>query len=272
MKTITTIKGAMLMTMFVGTAMVSCTAESESPATGTGTMALTLETQSEFASTRAVTESDYKNLANYTVQVTDRDGNVREEFMGNEIPGMIELPIGSYTVTATCGEEKVASRNTFLSTGSSPVNIGSDSEEKVTVTCAPTCGKAAVKFDETMADYYTDYYVEYTTPALGQGKVVWAKADQEPWYLAVSEQGDDVVATIHLAPKPEYLTDEQKTSGYAEGVITKQYNLKRNKAWTMNIKPNYSTSIGQLGISITVDESTNDTEVPITVPSEWIVK
>ena len=34
--------------------------------------------------------------------------------------------------------------------------------------------------------------------------------------------------------------------------------------------PNYSSSFGQLGIKITIDETTVDHEIPIEIPTEWI--
>lgn len=266
----TAIKRPFLGALLLGGVLMSCSSESEVVPSNTGKLKVSVEAPSGFA-TRSVSEDDYRVAANYTVEVKDNEGNVKETFKGNSNE-TLELPIGTYTVTASYGKEENASRNTFLCTGSTPVNIGSSTDESVTVVCSPTCGKAAVKFDAKMADYYNDYYVEYSTPALGSQKVTWAKTDSEPWYLKVGEQGDDVVATIHLTPKDEYLTDEQKTAGYSEGVVTQTYNLKRNKAWTMNIKPNYTTSVGELGISITIDDSTNDQEVPIIVPAEWIVK
>ena len=40
------------------------------------------------------------------------------------------------------------------------------------------------------------------------------------------------------------------------------------KLWTLNISPNQND--GSLGIVIEVDETTNDQEIDIVVPSDWI--
>ena len=49
------------------------------------------------------------------------------------------------------------------------------------------------------------------------------------------------------------------------------FKLERNKAYKLHVSPKYTaTGNGQLGISITIDERTNDIEIPIEVPITWI--
>lgn len=267
----------MLASMFIFGAMTSCTSDSDKLESGVGTLKLTINTQNKFSENETrlgVDESYYQNTKNYTISITDIDGTPIagiDDFKADDFPvDGKELGIGTYKITASCGNELDASQNEFLSTGSEFVNIQSDGEHAVTINCSPTCGKVAVKFDSTMDDYFTEYYVVYTT------KKATATATKDnciyPWYLKLDEAGEVVMAKIHLTPKTNYLTDEQKTAGYSEGVITQTYKLLRNKSWTMKIKPNYTTSIGELGISISIDETTNDQEVSIVVPSEWIIK
>ena len=258
-------------------ALVSCSQSGDDDMTTSvardGKIHLSVQATNGFENgSRALDESDYRNLANYKVVITDAYDAVKEEFMGNEVPSSINLPIGSYRVTASYGKEEAVSGNTCLSTGNALVNIEGDDNKVVSITCEPTCGKAAVSFDATMATYYTDYYVEYSTPKLGSQKAMWSKTDTEPYYFAVNAGGDEITATIHLTPKEEYMTDEQKTASFVDGVITQKYTLKRNASWTMKIKPNYTNTTGTLGIDITIDEGTTDHDVNITVPAEWIVK
>ncbi|MCF0202658.1 MAG: DUF4493 domain-containing protein [Bacteroidaceae bacterium] len=262
---------------FAVCALMSCSQSGDDELTAAavekGKFKISLQAANNFSSSsRAVNEADYKSLANYRVVITDQYDAVKEEFAGNAVPSSINLPIGSYKVTASYGEEQAASRDKFLSTGYALVNITGGDEQVVSITCEPTCGKVAVNFDATMATYYTDYYVEYSTPKLGTQKAMWAKGDKDPYYLAVNAGGDEITATVHLTPKEEYMTDEQKTASFVDGVITQKYTLKRNEAWTMKIKPNYTNTTGTLGISITIDETTVDHPVDITVPAEWIIK
>jgi hypothetical protein len=49
---------------------------------------------------------------------------------------------------------------------------------------------------------------------------------------------------------------------------TLTYDMAPNKSWTMHIAPKDGS--GGLSITITIDESTNDREFEIVVPSDWI--
>ena len=75
-----------------------------------------------------------------------------------------------------------------------------------------------------------------------------------------------MTATIHLTAKKEY----EPAGDAKEGTVVKTYKLLRNKSWTLNVAPNYSSSFGQLGIKIGFDETTVDHEIPIEIPAEWI--
>lgn len=253
----------LLAALTVGLSLASCSQDKESTiGTGNGTLSLSLRSNRGF--TRALSEADYTQTQDYTVNIADMDGKtVAGPYKGSELPNSIVLPCGSYTISAFYGKEHNASRDEFLSKGEETIYLGSGEEKGVNLTCSPTCGKCVVKFDSEMATYYEDYYVEYTTQALGSSPVKWAKEDSEPWYLLVNKEGEDVTATIHLTPKEAYKTD-------GEGTVTKTYNLKPNKGWTLNIAPNYTSSTGTLGITITIDESTDDHEENVVIPAEWI--
>lgn len=262
--------GFLMAGVLVAGALASCSSNEDGvmPNDGKGRLSVTIGTETQFA-TRALNEGDWRNTANYTVEILDAGGQNVGTYSAAQLPDEIELENGSYTVHAYYGEEKAASRTTFLSEGSTNValNVG-DEPKSVTVNCLPTCGKVQAKFGTDMATYYSDYYVTYSSPKMDAGtEATWAKTDTEPWYLAVSKDGDMVTATIHLTPTEEYVTDESMTT---EGTIVRTYKLERDKAWTLNIAPQYDTAKGTLGVTITVDESTNDQEVDVVIPAEWI--
>ena len=95
--------------LVMGASVASCSSDEEvvqGAAEGKGLVKLSLNVGTEFQS-RAITESDYTNLANYTVQIL-KDGNVVNgcEWTGTTIPqDLIELDNGSYTVLAFTGED-----------------------------------------------------------------------------------------------------------------------------------------------------------------------
>lgn len=231
----------------------------------TGTIQLGVSTGTYFGvktSTKAVNEEDYANVNNYTVQVL-QNGVEKYSWTYADVPSSLELPNGSYTVKAYYGTEKISSRQGFYSVDEETITVQGN-EQTVSLTCEPTCAKTVVKFSSDMATYFADYYVNYETEALVAQELVatWAKDDTEPWYLLVNKDGEAVKATIHLTPQSTYKTESAS--------IVRTFTLKPNQAWTLNIAPAYEASTGQLGISITIDESTNDIPVDIEVPAEWI--
>lgn len=229
-----------------------------------GTITLDLSAVTDFGvGTKAVNEADYKAVNNYKVQILKSgEATPIEEFLYKDKPTSVELENGSYTIKAFYGTDAVSSRDAFYVEGSTTFNVQGD-EQPLSFTCEPVCGKVVVAFDASMATYYSDYSVKYSSTTLGNSTVIWAKDDTEPWYLKLASGGETVTATISLTAKSEYQTGKT-----AELVRT--YKLERNKAWTLQIAPSYNSSEGTLGISIKVDESTNDHEIDVVIPSEWI--
>ncbi len=260
-----------LVSCMVGMAVsiTSCSSEEKENEVldGKGTIRLGMTTGIDFGvpNTRAVNLDDYQNKDNYTVQIL-KNGETTpvQEFTYAAMPSMpLELDNGTYTLKAFYGTEKTSSRNGFRVEGSATFSVQSN-EQTVSVACAPTCAKVTVDFDATMATYFSDYSVVFETEALSdiETNVVWAKNDTEPWYLKVNKAGEVVKATIHFTRKAEYGT------GVASASVEKTYTLAPNKAWTLKIAPSYEA--GKLGVSVTIDETTNDKQVDIIVPSEWI--
>ena len=234
-----------------------------------GTLALKLGANANFAGTRAVDESVFGNVDNYTVVVTDKDGAEKMNCKGYEIASKMPLTlnIGSYSIKAYYGTEHPASRNGFYVYGELQGTIKANQKEEAQVVCTPTCGRIKVEFDANMANYYSDYNVTFTgTEALGSETISWLKSDTEPWYVLLKEGGEDVSFTITTISKDEYINNQQQGA-----TKTGTFKLYRNKGYKMKISANYTpTAVGDIQINITIDESTNDIPVDIEVPIEWI--
>ncbi len=230
---------------------------------GKGSIQLSVKTDATFnaAATRAVNEESYKDVNKYQIQILNSTNNqvVKEYASYGEIPDKIELQNGSYTLKAFYGTDNSASRSGFYVEGTSSFSIQGEAKS-VTVACVPVCGKVAVQFDPTMGQYFSDYSVVYETKALkSEAKTaVWTKTDIEPWYLKVDKAGEEIKATINITRK----------SDNKSAPIEKTYTLAPNKAWTLKIAPQDNN--GSLGIIIEIDESTNDQEVDIEVPADWV--
>lgn len=252
-----------LLSCIIGTSLIatSCSSENEmSTNTNEGSIHLAVTTDAKFkTNTRVVNESSYADVNNYTVQIINSSNKVEKEFVYNETPEKINLNNGSYTLKAFYGEDSNASRKSFYVEGITTFAVEGN-DKSISVDCAPVHGKVAVNFAQEMATYFSDYSVVYETEALtaSSSTATWNKIDIEPWYLKVNKKGETVKATIHVTR----LSDNKSSS------VEKTYTLLPNKSWTLNIAPQDNN--GNLGITITIDESTNDHEIDIVVPSEWL--
>ena len=248
--------------------LTSCV-EEEMMAQAKGEAEVRIELNADAAfgtSTKAVNENDYKNENNYTVQIL-KDGQIvdNHNYKYAECPTTITLPIASYNLKAFYGTDALYSRTGFYVEGTQSFAVtGEDGVKKVSVTCEPVVGKLITQFDAQMATYFSDYKVVYTTSSITGEQVTWAKNDTDPWYIKVAKGGETVTAKIILTPKAEFDSKQTKKE------VTETYTLSPNKAWTLQISPNYTATNGKLGISITIDETTNDHEIDIVVPSDWL--
>ncbi len=255
----------------MGLAFASC---SQDPTEGAGTdgkqgtLMFSLKETTELVQTRALNEASYKNVDNYTVVVTDKNGREHINAPYSEVAAKmpITLDIGSYTIKAFYGKESTASRNEFYVEGVVNGTIVGEQKEIVEVTCTPTCGRIIVNFNPEMATYFADYNVTFGgTDALGGATIAWAKNDAEPWYVLLKKGGETINYTISVTAKDEYTTGGNKTA-----TTTGSFTLQRNKGYKMNINPSYTPSTeGGMKLSITIDDGTNDIPVDWEIPLDW---
>lgn len=253
-----------------GFALAACTSDEglNAPAeTEQGQLVLNLSSGTNFSEeTRAVNEDSYKNLSNYNVVVTDKDGIEKLSCKGSELEHNmpLTLTIGSYSVKAYYGKEHNASRDEFYVEGTAGGTVKSGNKnEPVTVICTPTCGRVKVAFADAMETYFSDYKVEFGgTKALGGQTFLWEKGDTDPWYIKLDEHGENISFTITATAKTDYESQETWKGSFP---------LQRNKAYKMTVKPGYvAPDTGIIDLEITIDESTNDIEKDIEVPVTWI--
>lgn len=246
-------------------AFTACTSEEDEALIpeGKGYVKLSLNADTGFQ-TKAVDESEYADVNNYTVQIL-KDGKVVEGMEWNyaDMPNeLIELTNGGYELKAFYGEEYnvPSTRDGLYMEGIKTFNVNGD-QQSLTVECKPVQAKIQVNFDSKMANYFSDYYVTFETEALGnENKALWGKYDTSPLYLKVNANGEGVVATFTL----------NKITGGQATVDPKTYTLKPLDFQTINIAPVVESNTGNVGISITINKDTNDENVNIEIPTEWL--
>lgn len=265
-----TCKWMTAMMLCAGFSLSACTSDDglSSPSkTGQGQLVLKLSSGAEFhEDTRTVNLDTYKNTDNYTVKVYDKDGVEKLNCKGSELVQNLPLTltIGSYKVVASYGTEHNASRDEFYveGTAAGTVKAGNQNDPAI-VTCTPTCGRISVNFETEMADYFSDYNVQFKgTNALGTNAIAWMKSDTEPWYVKLEENGETITFTINATAKEEYSSN---------GTWSGTFILQRNKAYKVNVKPSpVAPGTGNIDLEISIDQTTNDIEKDIEVPVTWI--
>lgn len=241
-----------------GWMLTACSSEEDSLQIpeGKGYVKLNLTTNTGFQ-TKAMDESYYTKEENYTVQILDDEGSIVKNWKYTEIPeGLIELENGSYVLKAFCGEDKNASTTSMYVEGTSDFDINGDQKE-VSVTCAPVCARVTI-VGEGMDEQFSDWYAMIGTKALVSDKYKYSKEDNDPVYLKV-EKGESISVDFTFTPK----------SGSKNTTVSKTYTVNPNEALKITLKPAASEN-GNLGITITIDGSTNDETINIEIPADWV--
>ena len=248
----------MLLYVLSGVLLYSCSSDEAELqfSEGTGYVSLNLNTNIGFQS-RAVNESDYQNLSNYTVQIL-KDGNSLHKWDYDEIPEFTELANNTYTMLAICGDStKAVYTDDLCVLGYKSFKVKNDSVN-VDVTCKPNSARINIEFDEKMDEYFSDYEVRIKTAAQGGSTYIWDNTTAGPVYFKV-KQKESVAMTIKLTPKSGVEADTE---------IQKTYTLSPADAMKMTLAPVIGS--GSLSITITIDETVIEHPVDIEVPSEWV--
>lgn len=257
-------------TLCAGLGLTACTSDDglSTPTTAeVGQLTLSLSSGTKFTEeTRAVNENSYKNTDNYTVVVTDKNGNQKLNCKGSEVASKMPLILSikeTYTVKAFYGKEHDASRDEFYVEDLKSVSVNPEKDTPVALFPAPTCGRIKVNFRSDMSSYFSDYRVEFTgTNALGSKSISWLKNDTEPWYVKLNEEEEEISFTITTVAYDQY---------NGGGAQSGTFKLKRNAAYRMNVNPSYiEPGTGNIGLDITISEETIDKPVNIEVPVTWI--
>lgn len=220
-----------------------------------GLIALNLFAETNFEeATKSVDVNSYADIKKYTVKILKGEQEV-QSFLYSEAPKFINLSNGPYRLRAFYGEDLPASTTGMYVEGVASFNVNSDQSE-VSVVCKPVCGRIKIVFDPTMATYFKEYNISLTTKALAANPFVWEKNMTDPVYLRVVEN-EAVSAKINLTA----------IDGKKAVVPDKKYMLSPLKSLTIKVKPILQN--GNVGITIEIDDKTNDIPVDIEIPSDW---
>ena len=209
--------------------------------------------------TKAVDEEDYKDVNDYTVQVykSGEEGKLIINGLYKDLKDTYTLNVGNYVLKALMGEDKSVSSDVLYFSGDAPFEVKEGEEVKASVTCKPNSARINVEFDSEMDEYFSAYSLKIETKAQQPSSFEWTKSTVGPMYFKVEEQ-EKVQVTVSLTPKENVKAN----------VSVKTYTLSPADALKLTLKPVINN--GNLGISITIDETTVDHPVDIIIPGDWV--
>lgn len=243
--------------------LTACSSDTDEVAetTGTGYVSLALNADANFeTTTKAVDESEYQDVNQYTVQVFksgQEDGEPLIEGLYGELKDSYTLNVGQYVMKAFMGEDKAVSTDVLYFYGEKGFPVKEGQTAEVELTCKPSSARINVVFDEKMDEYFSAYSVKIETEAQKPSSFDWTKETVGPVYFKVNEK-EPVKITVNL-------TNKENVMAKVEPVT---YTLSPGNAKKITVKPNVNG--GNLGISISIDDKTNDHNVDIEIPGDWL--
>lgn len=209
--------------------------------------------------TKTVDEGQYSETGDYTVQVfkSGSEGSAIINDMYKNLEESYPLNVGNYVLKAFKGEDKAVSSDVLYFSGEAAFNVEEGKDVKASVTCKPSSARINVEFDPKMEEYFSDYSLMIETAAQKPSSFLWGKTTAGPVYFKVGDQ-EKVQVTVNLTAKESVKAK----------VDVKTYTLSPADALKLTLKPVVSN--GNLGVSITIDDSTIDHPQDIVIPWDWV--
>lgn len=200
---------------------VSCDSKDDGMAkTGTLRVHLTADTTSlkkgiDNSLTKAVGDEFEKFLSTDDYQVRIIQGGADDTLVVqsyeryDKMPSDIVLPEGSYTFTASKGENLPAAFDNPYFEGSAPFLIKEEMSTPLEVTCALGNVRITTDFTDDFKEAYTAYTVLLSSPFTTADFEI-AKGEMRPAYMQVARDGSEIAVGIRL----KKITDETEKTYY----------------------------------------------------------
>ena len=250
--------------------MNACSNDPEPTANGEAKLVVDLGADLSFtgentgAKKRAIDESAYTNIRNYTVTLTKTaTGETVHSDVYSNWALAYQVESGTqYTLTASYGEEAAASYDKLLVTGSETFNVQPGSTKQVSFQCKPKAAKINVVFSDDFSEYYSDCEVSIKTKHMTSAVVMSKGTVGQDLYIKADDNGEPVSLDFNIL-------DLNGSPVVIDGVSTsKSVTIKPQTLLKITIKPNVTEIAGgKFGLNITVNTGVTEEDVNIVIPN-----
>lgn len=218
------------------------------------------------AVSRAIDESVYSDITNYTVKLTKADS-------GEEVYTAVYKdwalaykvdPGQQYKLEAYYGEISPASYDNLYVYGSETFSVQAGSTKKIGFQCKPQAIKVNVAYSDDFLEYFSDCIVSIKT-----------KHMDAAWTMSNADTGKNLYLQSDAEENVELAFDIKNKNGESvspEGFTnTKQVTVSSQTLLKISISPNVTeVEGGKFGINITVNTDVVDEDVDIEIPNDLL--
>lgn len=176
-----------------------------------------------------------------------------------EMPQSIELPEGRYTIQASKGNNFPAAFEEPYFSGSQTFQIADAQKTTLSITTALANTKVDVAFTEAFVETFEDFNLQFVTSFMGTDTLSFAKTENRAVYFQSANTGTPLSVVINVKPRGKsWLKTKQTTT------------IKPQEYVHFNLKTSTEDLMGKLGVEVTIDETTIDTTLNLSLPGIYL--
>lgn len=198
------------------------------------------------------------DVSNFLLTIKNTQGEQVEQYTYSEMPEIISLPVGTYTVVASSAEAATNGFDVPFYTGSTDITIKENELTEVTsLTCRLANVMISVEYDEELRKLMGEDVV--TTVKIGENSVDIPSSETRKAYLIAPASASSMEITLKGTIDGESVTEIERVDNVQAG----QYNIIK---YVLSPVDDGNNNVGgKLNIAINVDSSMTSSDETVGV-------
>lgn len=198
------------------------------------------------------------DVSNFLLTIKNSQGEQVEQYTYSEMPEIISLPVGTYTVVASSAEAATNGFDVPFYTGSTDITIKENELTEVsTLTCTLANVMISVEYDEELRKLMGEDVV--TTVKIGENSVDIPSSETRKAYLIAPASASSMEITLKGTIDGESVTEIERVDNVQAG----QYNIIK---YVLSPVDDGNNNVGgKLNIAINIDSSMTSSDETVDV-------